>query len=387
MIYLDNAATTFPKPECVYRQVDTIQRTIAVNVGRGGYRAASEAMKVVDETRKLLARLVGAQGPDQVILTPSATIAANEIINGLNWDEYKNVYVTPFEHNAIARPLHAKCVPLKIPIRQLPFESSSHALNVEEMKRAFALNPPDFLFLNQVSNVTGTVVPVEKIAEAARSYNADAVVVVDGSQSVGLVPVNLKHSKIDYLIFAGHKNIYASWGVGGFIYNSSYILKPSIAGGTGSDSLNLKMADSFPAGFEAGSPNIIAIASMKASLEWLQETTMETIANHKCQLMQRLVAGLKQCGVRLYLPSGDVEHTSVLSFNIPGYAPNEVGVILGEDFDIAVRTGYHCAPFIHDFLGTKDEHGTVRVSLGCFNTEADVDALISAVEELVEDLS
>lgn len=387
MIYLDNAATTFPKPECVYRQVDTIQRTIAVNVGRGGYRAASEAMKVVDETRKLLARLVGAQGPDQVVLTPSATIAANEIINGLNWDEYKNVYVTPFEHNAIARPLHAKCAPLKISIRQLPFESSSHALNMEEMKRVFALNPPDFLFLNQVSNVTGTVVPVEEIAEAARLYNEDAVIVVDGSQSVGLVPVNLKRSKIDYLIFAGHKNIYASWGVGGFVCNSRYFLKPSIAGGTGSDSLNLKMADTFPAGFEAGSQNIIAIASMKASLEWLTETTIETIANHKNQLMHRLIVGLEQCGVRLYLPSSDVGHTSVLSFNIPGYAPNEVGVILGEDFDIAVRTGYHCAPFIHDFLGTKDEHGTVRVSLGYFNTEADVDALIGAVEELVEDLS
>jgi len=387
MIYLDNAATTFPKPECVYQQVDTIQRTIAVNVGRGGYPAASEAMKIVDETRKLLARLVGAQSPERVVLTPSATIAANEIINGLNWDEYKNVYVTPFEHNAIARPLHAKCVSYKIPMRQLPFERWGHALNVEEMKRVFALNPPDFLFLNQVSNVTGTVVPVEEIAEAARLYNEDAVIVVDGSQSVGLVPVNLKRSKIDYLIFAGHKNMYASWGVGGFVCNSRYFLKPSIAGGTGSDSLNLKMADTFPAGFEAGSQNIIAIASMKASLEWLMETTIETIANHKNQLMQRLIVGLEQCDVRLYLPSGNVGHTSVLSFNIPGYAPNEVGVILGEDFDIAVRTGYHCAPFIHDFLGTKDEQGTVRVSLGYFNTEADVDALIGAVEELVEDLS
>lgn len=387
MIYLDNAATTFPKPECVYQQVNTVQRTIAVNVGRGGYPAASEAMKIVDETRILLARLVGAQSPERVVLTPSATIAANEIINGLNWDEYKNVYVTPFEHNAIARPLHAKCVSYKIPVRQLPFERWGHALNVEEMKRVFALNPPDFLFLNQVSNVTGTVVPVEEIAEAARLYNEDAVIVVDGSQSVGLVPVNLKRSKIDYLIFAGHKNIYASWGVGGFVCNSRYFLKPSIAGGTGSDSLNLKMADTFPAGFEAGSQNIIAIASMKASLEWLMETTIETIANHKNQLMQRLIVGLEQCGVRLYLPSGDVGHTSVLSFNIPGYAPNEVGVILGEDFDIAVRTGYHCAPFIHDFLGTKDEQGTVRVSLGYFNTEADVDALIGAVEELVEDLS
>lgn len=386
MIYLDNAATTFPKPECVYQQVDIIQRTIAVNVGRGGYRTASEAMKVVDETRKLFAQLVGAQSPDQVVFTPSATIAANEIINGLDWDAYKNVYVTPFEHNAIARPLYAKCEPLGIAIRQILFVPASHVWNVEETKRIFAQYPPDFLFLNQVSNVTGTVIPVDEIAEAARAYNPEAVIVVDGSQSVGLVPVDLKHSKIDYLIFAGHKNIYASWGIGGFVCNSRYALKPSLAGGTGSDSLNLKMAESFPGGFEAGSPNIIAIASMKTALQWLQEVTVAAISEHKNQLMQRLISGLKQCGVTMYLPDSDVGHTSVLSFNIPDYTPHDVGMILGEDYDIAVRTGYHCAPFVHDFLGTKHDLGTVRVSLGYFNTEADVDALISAVKELMEDL-
>lgn len=382
MIYLDNAATTFPKPDCVYDQVNTVQRTIAVNVGRGGYRTASEAMKIVDETRTLLAQLVGATGPDKVVFTPSATIAANEIIAGLDWNEFRNVYVTPFEHNAIARPLFSKCHALGIQMRQIPFHRQSHQLDIDELQRQFAVNPPDFVFLNHISNVTGTVVPIEEIAQIARSYGA--VVIADGSQSVGLVPINLKQSAIDYLIFAGHKNIYASWGIGGFVCNSSYPLKPAIAGGTGSDSLNLRMADTVPNGFESGSPNIIAIASMHASLRWLRSVSLEAIAAHKDRLMERLILGLTQCGAQLYLPQNGAGHTSVLSFNVPGYEPSEVGVILGEDFDIAVRTGYHCAPFVHDFLETKECHGTVRASLGYFNTEADVDALINAVKDLIE---
>lgn len=383
MIYLDNAATTFPKPNCVYEQVNTIQRSIAVNVGRGGYRIASEAMKIVDDTRTLLAELVGAAGPDKVVFTPSATIAANEIIAGLDWNEFRNVYVTPFEHNAIARPLFSKCNAFGIQMRQIPFDRTTHALDNDELRRQFAINPPDFVFLNHISNVTGTVVPTVEIAQLAHSYGA--VVIADGSQSVGLVPIDLKRSMIDYLIFAGHKNIYASWGVGGFVCNSDYPLKPFIAGGTGSDSLNLSMSDSIPSGFESGSPNTIAIASMHTSLNWLRGVSIEAIASHKDQLMQRLINSLTRCGVQLYLPQNGVSHSSVLSFNVPGYEAHEVGVILSEDFDIAVRTGYHCAPFVHDFLGTKDCHGTVRASLGYFNTEEDVDALINAVRDLMED--
>lgn len=383
MIYLDNAATTFPKPECVYDRVNTIQRTIAVNVGRGEYNVASEAMQVVDETRSLMASLVGATSPDNVVFTPSATIAANEIILGLEWDEYKVVYVTPFEHNAIARPLDGVCERFGIELHLLPFDSKTQSVDIGELDRVFAINPPDYIFLNHVSNVTGAVVPIETIAKKAKIYSA--TVVVDGSQSVGLLPFNLKESDIDFLIFAGHKNLYASWGVGGFIANSNYPLKPFLAGGTGSDSLNLKMGDLFPDGFEFGSPNIIAIASLNESLKWLLQTTQELIEKKKRKLIERLVAGLINCGAILYMPAEEVEHTSVVSFNIPGYEANEVGSILSEDFDIAVRTGYHCAPYIHNLIGSLDTHGTVRVSVGFFNTEADIDALISAVADIMGD--
>lgn len=381
MIYLDNAATTFPKPDCVYDKVNTVQRTIAVNVGRGSYSAAADAMRVVDETRQLLASFVGAAGPESVVFTPSATIAANEIVLGLEWDSFKNVYVTPFEHNAIARPLFSRCQEHGINIQMIPFDSQSHELDIEELGRLFAINPPDYVFLNHVSNVTGTIVPIEKIAKASKEYGA--IVVVDGSQSIGLIPVDISKTDIDYLVFAGHKNLYASWGIGGFICNSNYKLKPTLFGGTGSDSLNLNMPDSTPYGFEFASPNIIAIASLNASLKWLEQESLEAISRHKNKLMQRLVEKLKDCDVQLYLPADLTNHTSVLSFNIPEYEANEAGVILNEDFDIAVRTGYHCAPYIHQFLKTVECKGTVRVSLGYFNTEDDVDALVDAVKDIV----
>lgn len=381
MIYLDNAATTFPKPDCVYDRVNTVQRTIAVNVGRGSYSVASDAMRIVDETRQLLSSFVGAAGPESVVFTPSATIAANEIILGLEWNSYKNVYVTPFEHNAIARPLFGKCKEHGIDIQMIPFDPQTHEVDIAELARLFAINPPDYVFLNHVSNVTGTIVPIERIAKMSKDYGA--IVIVDGSQSVGLIPIDISNTAIDYLVFAGHKNLYASWGIGGFICNSNYELKPMLSGGTGSDSLNLSMPNSVPHGFEFASPNIIAIASLNASLKWLEQESLEKISHHKNRLMQRLIEGLSGCDVQLYLPTNLINHTSVLSFNISEYVADEVGVILNEDFDIAVRTGYHCAPYAHRFLNTIECKGTVRVSLGYFNTEEDVDALVDAVKDIV----
>ena len=204
MIYLDNAATTFPKPEMVYQAVDFAQRSFAVNVGRGSYSLASKAAGVVDETRVLLSSLVGADGPDSVVFTPSATLAANEIVFGLEWDSLKNVYLTPFEHNAVARPLHKLCQANGITERFIAFDPQTHRWDKMETERLFHSAPPDYVFLNHVSNVTGTILPVEEIAELAKSFGA--TIVVDGSQSVGLIDYHLRNTAIDFLIFAGESS-------------------------------------------------------------------------------------------------------------------------------------------------------------------------------------
>ena len=377
MIYLDNAATTFPKPEEVYQAVDYTQRNMAVNVGRGSYKVASDAMKIVDETRYLMAELLGVENPNNVVFAPSATVAANQIIMGLEWDEYKTVYITPFEHNAIARPLHLMQERYNFEIVLLPFDSETQELDKEEAENLFLQNPPDYVFANHISNVTGAIVPIEEIAELAKRYNA--VVVVDASQSAGLKSINMKKANIDYVVFAGHKNLYASWGIGGFVSASDTQLTTTLAGGTGSDSLNLNMASDLPMGFEVGSANIIAISSLNASLKWLKATGMSVISEKKAKLMEYLIHGLRDAGVKMYLPT---HHTSVLSFNVDGYSANDVGTILSEEYDVAVRTGYHCAPYIHDLIDSHPYGGTVRVSVGYFNTKEDIDLLLDGIRSL-----
>ena len=379
MIYLDNAATTYPKPVAVWDAVDYCQRNYAVNVGRGSYPTALYAAECVEETRTLLAAMVKASCPDNVVLTSSATIAANEIIFGLPWDSYKTVYVSPFEHNAIARPLQAICDRFGIEMKMIPFDGVSQAWDEDETTRLFELDPPDYVFINHVSNVTGAILPLDGMTEKAKEYGA--IVIVDASQSMGLLEYNLQKQMIDYLIFAGHKNLYASWGIGGFIANNT-VIRPALYGGTGSDSLNLSMSDSFPIGYEPGSPNTIAISSLKASLTWLNEIGIQSIFNKKKQLMKMLVDGISNEKVQLYLPADTAKHTSVISFNVDDYEPNEVGMILGNDYDIAVRTGYHCAPFVHRLIDTEKISGTVRASIGFFNTEEDIKALIQALAEL-----
>ena len=379
MIYLDNAATSFPKPQKVLEAVDYAQRNYAVNVGRGSYPLANYAASVVEETKALLARMVNAKDTSKVIFTPSATIAANEIILGLPWDKYKTIYLSPFEHNAVARPLNRQCELFGLQMNVLPFSSDTQEWDREATKLLFEQNPPDYVFISQVSNVTGLVLPVIEIAQLAKEYNA--VVIVDASQSLGLLALDVQRDLIDYLIFAGHKSLYSSWGIGGFVANNN-LLTPVICGGTGSDSLNLSMGDHLSGSFEAGSPNTIAIASLNASLKWINEVKPEAINKKKNQLMTLLLSLLRKDSVKLYLPSSLSNHTSILSLNVADYEPSEVGVILANDFNIAVRTGYHCAPFVHDLIGTRDRLGTVRISLGFFNTEDDIISVANALNDL-----
>lgn len=380
MIYLDNAATTFPKPEQVLDAVDYCQRNYAVNVGRGFYPLANYAEEIVYETRVLLSNMINTADSDRVVFTASATIAANEVIMGLPWDEFKTIYISPFEHNAIARPLNRICELYGIKVKFLPFDSKTQQWDQEETERLFEFDPPDYIFINHISNVTGLILPIDSISRKAKEYGA--CVVVDASQSVGLVNIDMQKTNIDYLIFAGHKNLYASWGVGGFVSNSDIIV-PILSGGTGSDSLNLAMSNKLPIGFEPGSPNIIAIASLNASLKWLNSIGMDNIADKKRKIMKQLIDSLNSKKITMYLPSDCEAHTSVLSLNVKGYKAAEIGTILAEDYGIAVRTGYHCAPFVHKLLDTEKTMGTVRISIGFFNTEDDIDAVTKAITEVL----
>ena len=380
MIYLDNAATTFPLPECVCDEMDRLNRSLSVNAGRGSYKYATEASRIIEQTREKLGMLLGV-ADGRVIFSSSATIALNQIFGGRQWNRGDVVYVSPYEHNSVLRPLYSFAKRYCFEIYELPL-TSGMGINLELMKDMFSMNKPDLVCLTHVSNVTGYVLPIREIAAEAKSCGAE--VLIDASQSAGLLSVDM--SDIDYLVFAGHKTLYGPFGAAGMILGRNTKLLPYLSGGTGSDSLSFDMPESMPLMYEPGSMNISAIGGLGAALDCISDFGITNIYTHEKKLTERLIKGLAQIeGVTLYLPSDLNEHVGIVSFNIEGYTADECGKILDLDFDIAVRTGYHCAALIHKHLKDKDYRGTVRASVGLFTREEDLDALISAVKSIAEE--
>lgn len=377
-IYLDQAATTYPKCEEVYREMDRVNRTLAVNAGRGSYTLAKEATKLIDETRQKLLSLINAQQVAEVVITASATIALNEIIGGIAWEQGDIVYVSPYEHNAVARPLEYMRQRYGIEIRQLPLEENSQKIDVQRTGYLFGRERPKAVFVTHVSNVTGYILPIEEICKMAKE--TDAITVVDASQSLGLLDIDLTKVQADFLAFAGHKNLYGPFGCGGMYIRNGVDLNIYLAGGTGSDSLNLAMPKRRPGRYEPASPNIIAIAGLNKALD----TRDIEMFGHEKELSNYLIQSLEQIdGVRLYLPPQE-EHIGIVAFNIEGYQASDVGMILDEDYQIAVRTGYHCAPFVHEHLKDRAYAGVVRASIGRATTKEEIDRLVEAVRELRE---
>lgn len=381
MIYLDNAATTYPKPENVYAAVNECQRSFAVNAGRGTYKIARQASEVIHSTRVALAKLVNMSDEDNVILLPSATVAMNVVLNGLEYSANTTVYITPFEHNAVARPLKRLADIYGFRVEFLPFDGKTQKLDVDAMHNRFIVKHPDIVIANHISNVTGAILPVDEIFNASSEYGATNI--LDASQSLGLVPIDLSSQQIDFLVFAGHKNLYGNFGTGGFYYNSSVKLKPFLAGGTGSDSLNLDMPEQRPDLYEPASHDIVSISALNASLSWINSTGLKNIYAHKKELTEYAVHKLSELSsVTLYLPENAECHIAIISLTHSDYRPEELADILDHDFDIAVRSGYHCAPYVHSLIGTENSGGTVRISLGYYNNKDDIDSLVSALREL-----
>lgn len=383
LVYLDNAATTFPKSTRVYDAMDFINRNKCVNAGRGGYRLAREATKLIDETKENLLLLLKLSLQRQVVFTPSATIALNQIIFGLEWNQLKNIYVTPFEHNAIMRPLNKIANLYNIKIHVIPFNDKTWELDKKQLEKDFTVNNPDYIFMSHMSNVTGYIIPCEEVIRLSRKYNV--VHVIDCSQSMGTLPIKDEVLESDFLVFAGHKSLYGPMGIGGFISKGNIKLESVILGGTGTESLNLEMPEVGSARYEAASYNIQAVAGLNEAINWIKEEGIENIYKHKKKLTNVLIeqfANREQ--ISAYLPSNLDNHCSIISFNLDDWGPINLGMVLDEDFDIAVRTGYHCSPLVHEFLKTETRLGTVRVSIGYFNTEEDIRKLIKAIDELIE---
>lgn len=376
MIYLDNAATTFPKPESVYVAMDQMNRR-AVNAGRGAYKSAHEMSVLIADTKQQLRKLIGEDSNTPVIFSPSITIALNQTINGLKFNGGECVYVSPFEHNAVARTIARVQELYQLKVKELPLDNSLE-IDLEKMKYEFSKDRPSCIFCTHVSNVTGYILPVKEIFEEGKKYNS--INVLDTAQSLGLVPVRGKELNADIIAFTGHKTLYGPFGIGGFFNLSNVPLQPVVTGGTGTDSLNLHMPEGPEAKYEAASENIVAIAGLNAALGCLDQ---EALFQHESELTERLISKLSEIKqVTLLVPPIE-KRVGIVSFTVYGLKSDDVGTILDQDFDIAVRTGFHCVPYIHKYLRDENKMGTVRISLGQYNTQEDIDSLISAIKELV----
>jgi len=379
LIYLDNAATTFPKPEAVYQAADAFYRAWGGNAGRGANPLAEKCAQLLEETRALLADWLGAPAPERVILTPSATIALNMAILGTDLHPGDAVYVTPFEHNSVLRPVEHLRQTRAVHVQEIPFDRRTYTCDLTRLAAMFQADPPTLVCVTQASNVCGLMPPVTEIARRAKRANPRAVVVVDGAQTAGLFPLPLGDGLIDALIFSGHKSLYGPYGVAGLVLASDWRPAPILFGGTGTFSERVTMPDELPSAYEPGSPNIWAIAGLRAALEWLRATGREAIVAHTLRLAQTLCEQLAALpGVTVYAPTGKAPWCGIVAFAVEGISPQALEAALGAQ-GIAVRAGLHCAPWAHRWLGTLDSGGAVRVSVGWFNREDHIAALMTAL--------
>lgn len=377
MIYLDNAATTFPKPERVYTALETATRELSFNAGRGSYKAARAASAIIDDTKNRLLSLFHATGYADIVFTPSVTHALNQVLNGLDLTENSVIYVSPYEHNAVARTVYQLSVNSGASVKMLPLTKDLQ-IDLEKAKYQFSITSPSAVILNALSNVTGYILPVAEIFLMAKEYGA--ITVLDAAQAAGLIDLDMPALNADVLCFAGHKTLMGPFGIGGFLIKHGITLKKVLTGGTGSASLTLDMPEEAPGRYEASSTNVVAIAGLNASLKGLDINEHRKTLRELTEYLLEALNGIPSVNL---MGTFDTDKTlGIVSFVVEGYQSDEVGIILDDEYDIAVRTGYHCAPYIHDYLGDKPYHGTIRIGIGQFNTKEDIDALISAIKSL-----
>ncbi len=378
LIYLDNGATTFPKPEPVYQAMDQFYRRYGVNPGRSGYDLCIVAGEIVEETRKLLCRHFNGDDPNRVVFGYNATDALNLALFGL-LQEGDHAISTTLEHNSVLRPLFHLQRDHGVAVDLIAADSKGF-VDPDEIARHFRANTK-LVVVNHGSNVIGTAQPIHEIGRLCRER--DILFVIDASQTAGKLPIDTKADCIDVVAFTGHKSLMGPMGVGGLYVGERAEIRHTRAGGTGVRSAIRSHLDEYPYRLEYGTPNLPGIAGLNAGLKWLEQQGIEQIHKREMALMTMLRDGLRDLeGVRLYCQDDLTNHIGVMSFNVEGLEAADTGTMLDVDYEIACRTGLHCAPLVHELIGTDKIHGAVRFGLGPFNTEGEIARAIAAVGEI-----
>lgn len=375
MAYFDNAATTYPKPATVYDFMDKFYREAGANAGRGNYGIAQGAGRLIAETRDLIKGLLHCPAK-QVIFTSTATVALNMILQGLIKFGVKRIYISPFEHNAVTRTLHAFENDGVIQVSELAVSTDLH-YDLERIKYQFDNNRPDLVIVSHASNVIGLVAPIDDIFALAKEYRSFTV--ADMSQSAGLVDCNIGLSTFDFAVFAGHKTLYGPTGISGFVMDPEIKLPTVLYGGTGTESANQDMPDSSPERFEMGTLNISGIAGLNAALRWNKEVGIVEIARKEAENRDKLISILQKYDwLKLVGVVPGNRYVGIVSCLMSGISSDSAGTIFNEQ-GIAVRTGLQCAPLAHKFLNTFPA-GTIRFSVSYFTSDEDFAELKEALE-------
>jgi len=376
MIYLDNAATTFPKPSSVYESVMKAMTVYGANPGRGSHKMAIEGARVIYETRELLAELFNLDDPMKVIFTFNATDSLNTAIKGvLNSGDH--VITTEMEHNSVLRPIKeleksgventiVKC-------------SSDGTMDLKDLENAIN-NNTKLIVTTHVSNLTGTIFPSEEIGKICKKHNIPYL--LDASQSAGVLDIDMNKFNISFLAVPGHKGLLGPQGTGALLINSDIEIKHLKEGGTGSQSSSLDHPNFYPDKLEAGTHNLPGIAGLNAGVRYILNRGIKSIYSHEKNLLETFIIELrKNPKIKLYGPESIEHRSGVLPVNIEGMDSSEVANILDSEYNIAVRPGLHCAPLAHKAIGTE-KLGAVRFSLGPFNKTADIYAAVKALNEI-----
>ncbi len=376
-VYLNNAATSWPKPECVYEAVDKYLRQYGASQGRGSFRRSLEATGIIENCRKNLARLFNVDDPSRFVFTKNCSEALNLAIKGL-LKQGDQVITSSMEHNSVWRPLKTLERKGAIALTQVMCNRQGE-INPADVERAFTPKTRMLVFTH-ASNVTGTIFPIGELIEIAHAHNA--VCLVDAAQTAGVYPIDIPNLDMDILACSGHKGLLGPQGTGALYISPRLKLEPLLEGGTGSSSLSPYQPDVLPDRFETGTPNGPGLAGLGAAVEFILNTGIETIRRKEQQLTVQLLERLGHIpGIIIYGPNNPDCRVAVVSFNLTAVDPEEVGTVLDEVFNIMVRTGLHCSPQAHLTIGTI-EHGTVRVSPGFFNTPEETDYFIDAVRKI-----
>jgi len=385
LIYLDNAATSFPKPDIMHDTVRDFYRQNGVNPGRTGCDLALKAEEMISDTRRRLSYFFNPsleesgieKDPDRLVFTMNATMSLNLIING-SVGPGDHVVTTLCEHNSVIRPVNHRVRDHGAEATYVRPDSEGY-VDPEDIRRAIKSNTT-LVVVNHGSNVSGVVQDITAIGAVCRE--AGVQLAVDAAQTAGVLPIDMSKSNISFLSFTGHKCLFGPPGTGGICVADDAEIRGTIWGGTGVRSAHPYHLEEYPYRLEAGTLNLAGIAGLNAGVRWVQEKGVDAIHAHEMRLLETLQDGLTQInGVTLHGTRNLDRRVATLSVSVNGYDASDVGTFLDVDYDVLTRTGLHCAPRIHEHYGTAPR-GTVRFSVGPFNTEAHITTAIKAVEEI-----